>query len=98
MLLALVTGRATIAVLALAAAGAAIVTPAASTAVGAVGCQFGSWGPGGVMAAAVAVVVGAAYVAPGRLTQSCVLVTPRSWGRGLPLYLTCTSMAEWLAG
>jgi hypothetical protein len=30
------------------------------------------------MAAAVALVVGAAYVAPGRLTQSCVLMTSRS--------------------
>lgn len=50
------------------------------------------------MAAAVALVVGAAYVAPGRLTQSCVLMTPRSWGRCLPLYLTGTFMAECLAG
>lgn len=72
-MLALVTGSAAIAMLALAAAGAIVATPAATAAVVGGAGAVGSWGPDGVMAA-VAVVFGAAYVALGRLVRSFVFI------------------------
>jgi hypothetical protein len=59
--------------LALAAAGAVVVTPAATAAVEGGTGAVSSWGLGGAMAA-VAVVLGAAYVALGRLVQSFVFI------------------------
>jgi hypothetical protein len=72
-LLALLTGSAALAMLALAAAGAVLTTPGATAAGGTVGGQVASWGPGGVMTA-VAVVLGAAYAALGRLVRSFVFI------------------------
>lgn len=72
-MLALLAGSAALAMLALAAAGAVLVTPAASTAAAAVSGQVGGWGPGAVMAA-VAALLGAAYVGLGRLLRSFVFI------------------------
>lgn len=70
--LALLVGSAALGVLALTAAGAAVVTPAASTGAAGAGVAMG-WGSGAAMAV-LAALMGGAYAALGRLLQSFLFI------------------------